>query len=500
MKRAESVTVVLPIYGVRDGVDAVIRDLAVAAYALQTRGMSLTVLLLDDGRRELAKKAAKSAAEFGLDASVVSDVQTAGAAFIEGYRLALAGDKADLVVTLDATGQHDATQIPGLIDLLINRNLDAVIGSRWARHSGTPGLTMRRWAAAKLANAAFRQVTRVRGLTDATTTFRVIRADALRQLQLDGLPSDLYGIQMAIVAELVARGYRVGEGPIIYRAPAKPLRPVTAASTASFAHHLVRLRRYANDVRKRRLSPAGRQFTHDHFDAAEDLEQLGTADRFFGWTLEEFEGHLDGTVLEVGAGIGTITRKLVEARPSLTVVALEPAANVYRDLASYAAVSTRVIAHQKTTEEYLAGDDVTRDFDAVLYLNVLEHIEHEDRELRLAYQALRPGGALLVFGPALERLYSELDFNAGHYRRYSVEALRGAVEGAGFEIVSVRYFDVLGVLPYYLVYRVLRRPAISGSTMWGYDRVLVPVSRFVQNVLRKPPLGKNVILVARKPA
>jgi SAM-dependent methyltransferase len=499
MKRTESVTVVLPIYGVQDGVDAVIRDLAVAAYALQTRGLSLSVLLLDDGHRDVGKKAAKNAAEFGLDASVVSDVKTAGAAFIEGYRLALADESTDVVVTLDATGQHDATQIPGLIDLMINRNLDAVIGSRWARHSGTPGLTMRRWAAAKLANAAFRQVTRVRGLTDATTTFRVIRADALRQLHLDGLPSDLYGIQMAIVAELVARGYRVGEGPIIYRAPAKPLRPVTAGGAASFANHLVRLRRYANDVRRHRLSPAGRQFSHELFDAALDLEQLGTADRFFGWTLEEFEGHLDGTVLEVGAGNGTITRKLVEARPSLSVVALEPAGNVYRDLASYAAVSKRVTAHQKTTEEYLS-DDEAGGFDAVLYLNVLEHIEDEDHELRLAYQALRPGGALLVFGPALERLYSELDFNAGHYRRYSVDGLRKAVEGAGFQIVSARYFDVLGVLPYFLVYRVLRRPAISGSTMWGYDRVLVPVSRFLQNVLRKPPLGKNVILVARKPA
>jgi SAM-dependent methyltransferase len=499
MNRTETATVVLPIYGLQDGVDAVIRDLAVAAYALQTRGMTLNVLLLDDGRRDVAKKAAKHAAEFGLDTAIVSDVQTPGAAFIEGYKLALADETTDLVITLDATGQHDATQIPNLIDLLINRNLHAVIGSRWARHSGTPGLTVRRWAAAKLANAAFRQITRVRGLTDATTTFRVIRADALRQVHLDALPSDLYGIQMAIVAELVARGYRVGEGPIIYRAPAKPLHPVTASGAASFANHLVRLRRYANDVRRHRLSPAGRQFSHEHFDAAEDLEQLGTADRFFGWTLEEFEGHLDGTVLEVGAGIGTITRKLVEARPSLSVVALEPAANVYRDLASYAAVAKRVTAHQKTTEEYLRDGDACA-FDAVLYLNVLEHIEDQDHELRLAHQALRPGGALLVFGPALEGLYSELDFNAGHYRRYSVAALRKAVEGAGFEIVSARYFDVLGVLPYYLVYRVLRRPAISGSTMWGYDRVLVPVSRFMQNVLRKPPLGKNVILVARKPA
>jgi hypothetical protein len=34
--------------------------------------------------------------------------------------------------------------------------------------------------------------------------------------------------------------------------------------------------------------------------------------------------------------------------------------------------------------------------------------------------------------------------------------------------------------------------------MWGYDRLIVPMSRLVQNVLREPPAGKNVILVALK--
>jgi hypothetical protein len=65
-------------------------------------------------------------------------------------------------------------------------------------------------------------------------------------------------------------------------------------------------------------------------------------------------------------------------------------------------------------------------------------------------------------------------------------------------MVSLRYFDVLGVLPYLVAYRLLRRPAISGSTMWGYDRLLVPVSQLLQRVVRRPPLGKNVILVASK--
>jgi len=128
---------------------------------------------------------------------------------------------------------------------------------------------------------------------------------------------------------------------------------------------------------------------------------------------------------------------------------------------------------------------------------VLEHVEDDATELQLAAAAMRPGGSLLVFGPALEWLYSELDYKAGHYRRYSLGRLRRLAEEVGFEVLSLRYFDVVGVLPYFVVYRLLRRPAISGSTMWGYDRLLVPVSRWLQRAVPRPPLGKNVVLVAR---
>jgi 2-polyprenyl-3-methyl-5-hydroxy-6-metoxy-1,4-benzoquinol methylase len=489
-------TVVLPAYGVGGGVVTVIRDLAVAAYALRARDLRLEVLLLDGGTEEVATLGAKAAASYDLPFAAVSGLPSPGAAYLAGFRRVLDEGRADLVVTLDATGQHDATQLPHLIDRLLAQRLDVIVGSRWARGSGTPGLTLRRWALGRVANLAFCAVTGIRGVTDVTTCFRVARTEVIRQLDLDALPADVHALQMAFIATAVARGQRVGEGPIIYRPPAAAVRGVSGRDVVSFAGRLPRLRRYAGRVRRQRLAPAGRRFDEQRFGAAEDLERLGTADRFFSWVLEEFQPHLDGRVLEVGAGTGTITRRLVESDPDLEIVAVEPAANVFEDLASYAALTPRVTARRETLREYVAVAD--EPFDAVVYLNVLEHIGQDEEELRLANRVLRPDGMLLVFGPALEWLYAELDYKAGHYRRYRVPELRAMVQAAGFEVVSLRYFDALGVLPYLVAYRLLRRPAISGSTMWGYDRLLVPVSRQLQRVLRRPPLGKNVILVARK--
>jgi SAM-dependent methyltransferase len=348
-----------------------------------------------------------------------------------------------------------------------------------------------------MANLTFRWVTASPKIGDATTSFRVARVEIIPDLDLGGTPINSYSVHTTFVAKAIALGYRVGEAPIIYRAPIAGGGGLTLGEIGDFTSHLFALRKEMQRVRRRRLSPAGRTFPVEHFGAEDDLECLAASKYFFDWVLEEFEPYLHGRVLEVGAGTGTITRKLIERRSDVSVVALEPADNVFASLDAYAALTERVSAWQETLAEHeaRAKEDL---FDAALYVNVLEHIADDEQEIRLSAEALRPGGALLVFGPALEALYSELDHKAGHYRRYSLHYLRRIVEGAGLRVVSLRYFDLLGVLPYLVVYRWLHHTAISSSTMWGYDRLIVPMSRLVQNVLREPPAGKNVILVALK--
>jgi 2-polyprenyl-3-methyl-5-hydroxy-6-metoxy-1,4-benzoquinol methylase len=494
----KAITVVLPVYGPSDPVPAVVRDLAVAAYALRCRGMHLDVLVLDGGTGEAGKQAASVAEPMGLPVEVVRGPVTGpGNAYVEGFHRVVDTGRADLVATLDATGRHDPTQLPHLIDRLVTSDLDVVIGSRWVRGSGTPGLSPSRWALGKLANATFRLLTGTRGIADATTSFRVARVPVFRDFTIGAGPVNSHSVQTMFVAMAVARGYRVGEAPIIYRAAAGSGGGLGLRDVGDFTAHLRALRASVDRTRQRRLSPAGRAFIDSHFGAADDLERLGTAHHFFDWVLDEFHAHLGGKMLEVGAGAGTITRKLADRYPSSRLVALEPAENVVTPLTAYAALSDRVTVHQETLLDYVGHGE--RDFEAVLYLNVLEHIEDDARELRLAAEVLRPGGALLVFGPALEALYSDLDYKAGHYRRYALAHLCRLTESAGLAVDKARYFDILGVVPYYLVYKLLRQTDISGSTMWGYDRVVVPVSRMLQRVLRRPPVGKNVLLVATKP-
>jgi hypothetical protein len=129
---------------------------------------------------------------------------------------------------------------------------------------------------------------------------------------------------------------------------------------------------------------------------------------------------------------------------------------------------------------------------------VLEHIENDAAEAAAMHRALKPGGHALIFVPALEGLYSELDRKLGHFRRYRRRPLVRLFEQAGFDTVRCRYFDIAGIIPWYIAFVLMNR-TISEGKVSLYDRVVVPVMRAIEGWI-PPPIGKNLLLVARKPA
>src|SRR5262245_57849724 len=116
MRESRVATVVLPAYGVGSAIGSVVRDLAVAAYALRSRGVHLDVLLLDGDGGAAATHAYPAAKAFGLALAAVLGPERPGAAWLAGFRQVLAEGRANLVVTMDADGRHDAAQIPHLVD------------------------------------------------------------------------------------------------------------------------------------------------------------------------------------------------------------------------------------------------------------------------------------------------------------------------------------------------------------------------------------------------
>lgn len=90
-------------------------------------------------------------------------------------------------------------------------------------------------------------------------------------------------------------------------------------------------------------------------------------------------------------------------------------------------------------------------FDAVLALDVLEHIEHDLGALEELRRVLRPGGIIIVTVPAFMFLWGLQDVVAKHFRRYRKKTLCELLEKGGFSIRRLSYFNFLLFPPIALV-------------------------------------------------
>ena len=145
-------------------------------------------------------------------------------------------------------------------------------------------------------------------------------------------------------------------------------------------------------------------------------------------------------------------------------------------------------------EDVLFRDVLVRHLDEAR--DVLEHIEDDGSELALMHHKLNAGGHALIFVPALPALLSNFDRSIGHFRRYQKKELTEKISNAGFSIVKIKYFDIAGILPWYINF-VLLKKTLGGNSVAAYDRIVVPLMRKVESRLA-PPIGKNLLVIAKK--
>lgn len=201
-------------------------------------------------------------------------------------------------------------------------------------------------------------------------------------------------------------------------------------------------------------------------------------------------------ILDVGAGIGATALNL-KYRTFRKWVELEPDASLVQEIELLRArgdIPDHIEVRNGSTSD-LAAEEF---FDTILYIDVLEHIEHDHLELVRVMEHVRPGGHIIVVSPAHNYLYTEFDRRIGHFRRYNAERLRQiAPESSSVEVC--RYLDSVGMLAS-LANRLLLKsgtPTIAQIKAW--DRLMVPVSTRLDRLLGYR-LGKSILCVYKKGA
>ena len=225
-----------------------------------------------------------------------------------------------------------------------------------------------------------------------------------------------------------------------------------------------------------------------------DLEMLADMPNYHAWIMERFAPFARGHIVEFGAGVGSVSIRLLPFADSLTLV--EPSPNLVQKLQARFGDDGRIAVIGDDLESSAAN---MRDasVDTIVLVNVLEHVENHQNAMAELLRTLKPGGHLLIFAPALQSLMSRLDRLHGHFRRYERRELRDLVLQAGGEVKFCRYFDFLGVVPWFVLNRLLGSTTFNPLLVRMHDRLVVPVSRLLEGHVA-PPFGKNLLLVAAK--
>jgi SAM-dependent methyltransferase len=221
------------------------------------------------------------------------------------------------------------------------------------------------------------------------------------------------------------------------------------------------------------------------------FEQATVWKKYYGRFLAPF---LRGSVLEVGAGIGGTTSILCDGRQEKWLC-LEPDPQLYARLENKIREG-QLPSYCSSLKGTTADLSPTGQFDAILYIDVIEHIEKDLEELNRAKSMLAEKGYLIVLVPAHQFLYNEFDRAIGHYRRYNKKMLQAAAP-AGVRLLTIRYLDSLGFVSSIVNKYFLKQNYPTAKQINFWDKFLVPLSKPL-DLISGYVTGKTLVAVWQK--
>jgi ubiquinone/menaquinone biosynthesis C-methylase UbiE len=231
------------------------------------------------------------------------------------------------------------------------------------------------------------------------------------------------------------------------------------------------------------------QLLGDQVVQAEVLEGLAMARNHRRWFVELAVPHLGEHPIEIGAGLGDYAAEWLAHVPRMTLAEAQPD--------RLDALRARFADNPNVdVRRLLLPGDETGEYSAAVAYNVLEHIEDHVGALAGMARLVRSGGVVMIIVPAFPFAMSPVDVATGHVRRYTRASLADAMARAGLTVESVGYANTLGLIGYYTATSLLRMTPRPGPMVGLYDRLVVPVTRWVEERVRTP-FGQSVVAVAR---
>ena len=223
--------------------------------------------------------------------------------------------------------------------------------------------------------------------------------------------------------------------------------------------------------------------------AGKELEIFDTAKVFQKYVYFLIKKYFKNKIFEVGAGIGSFTRNYNDSYKEIYLSDLDK--NNYLVLKKKFSKKKNIkINNQKINQ-------INKKFNTIIYLNVLEHIKKDKREINLAISKLNSGGHLIILVPAHQKLYSKFDKAIGHCKRYNINFFKNN-KFKNAKVEKLIYLDMVGYFLYFcnkIFFKEEIYPSKIKVFLW--DKFFSPIT-IVLDFITNYKYGKNIICVYKK--
>ena len=248
---------------------------------------------------------------------------------------------------------------------------------------------------------------------------------------------------------------------------------------------------------------SGEGFQPNHFADLANAEAgnfwFRSRNRLIIWMLQRFFPDAKN-LLEIGCGTGFVLSGIAHANPNLEVSGSE----IHSAGLNYAA---NRVKHAALFQMDARNIPFENEFDVIGAFDVIEHIEEDEEVLAQIFNAVSPGGGVILTVPQHRFLWSQQDEYACHVRRYEAQELQDKVERAGFKVERATSFVSL-LLPLMFLSRLSKRKPVESFNATRELRINGLMNGILESILDLEcmmiragisfPAGGSRLLIARK--
>jgi glycosyltransferase involved in cell wall biosynthesis len=464
-------SILIPVYNERTVVE---RSLALVLSAPLPENMDRELIIVDDcstdGTSAILERLAAAEPRIRLFRQQFN--QGKGAA----VRRAIQEAEGDFCLVQDADLEYDPAEYPKLLRPLLDGNADVVFGSRYLAGDQTRVLpfwhSMMNKGLTLLSNM-FSNL----NVTDMETCYKVFRTDLLKSIPIR---SNRFGFEPEITMKCSKRKFRIYEVPISYHGRTYEEGKKIGWKDGVKALGVILYFWLVDDMYEANY---GRGLLHS----------LTGTPQYLSWLTRVLRPHLGDRVLEVGAGLGNLTGRLMSRKLEYVAAESEP---LYIHALRNRFLRTPNVTVCELNPANPADYEPWRGrFDSALCVNVLESVQNPKQVLGAMRECLTPGGSIVILVPQGKGLYGSLDRAMGHLRRFSEAELIGLLRDTGFRAERSYQLNKIGALSWWIFGKVLGRKHINKASLKLFDKT-VWLWRRIDPLL--PWRGLSLVVVAKK--